>query len=48
MVEMMWHRRETRRKLRTQTSTYSVGRSWSTRLCLTNHSSGRQKSLPPL
>jgi len=26
MVEIMWHRRETKRKRRTQTSAYSVGR----------------------
>jgi hypothetical protein len=30
MVEIMWHRRETRRKRRRQISTYSIGRSRST------------------
>ncbi|MEE8382287.1 MAG: hypothetical protein V3R78_10495, partial [Thermodesulfobacteriota bacterium] len=32
MVEIMWHRRETRRKQRKQTSTCSIGRNRSTRL----------------
>ncbi len=34
MVEIMWHRRETRRKLRKQTLTCGIGRNRSTRLNL--------------